>query len=56
MHNTRRTLGGKGLHFILMHLLDVHSPGEDAAGQRFSVTYEKLSAQHTDIFPTGAAQ
>lgn len=58
MHTTGRTLGsvgGKGLHFILMHLLDVCSLGGEAAGQRFSVIYEKLS-QHTEIFPTGVAQ
>lgn len=59
MHNTGRTLGsmgGKGLHSILMHFHDVCSLGGEAAGQSFSVICEKLSSQYTAIFPTGAAQ
>lgn len=55
--------GGKRSHFILINLLfllftfiDICSLGGEATGQRFSVINEKLSAQHTEIFPTGAAQ
>lgn len=59
MLSTGRTLGsigGKRFHFILMHLLDFCSLGGEVAGPRFSVIYEKLSTQRTEVFPTGAAQ